>query len=234
VLKVFTATVNLKSAKYSKRQLQAARKAYDFISRMGFISYKSAAEVVQRGSMTELGFTRADLVNAQDIYVTHAAYQLGHGTQKSKTPLDDDPIPLHESVEQELQVDVFFLGQVFPLSVSVLLGLIMVSHLGPGAERQTREPSDRNAEKSKSKAGTSLLLHISQYTAKGFRIKRVTSDGEPAIKAIKNDLENIGVELNVLGNGSHTPHAESAISKTKLGQLSTAFDSRYPAVSWSP
>jgi Zinc knuckle len=173
VLKVFTTTVNLKSAKYSKRQLQAARKAYDFISRMGFISYKSAAEVVQRGSITGLGFTRADIVNAQDIYGTHAAYQLGHGTQKSKTPHEDDPIPLHESVEQELQVDVFFfLGQVFLLSISVLLGLIMVPHLGPGAERQPREHCDRNAEKAKSKAGTSLLLHISQYTAKGFRMRQ--------------------------------------------------------------
>ena len=49
---------------------------------MGFISYKAAAEVIQRGSITDLGFTRADLVNAQDIYGTPAAYQLGHGTQK--------------------------------------------------------------------------------------------------------------------------------------------------------
>ena len=49
---------------------------------MGFISYKAAAEVLQRGSITDLGFTRADLVNAQDIYGTPAAYQLGQGTQK--------------------------------------------------------------------------------------------------------------------------------------------------------
>ena len=28
----------------------------------------------------------------QDIYGTPAAYQLGHGTQKSKTPYQDDPI----------------------------------------------------------------------------------------------------------------------------------------------
>lgn len=105
---VFTTTVHQKAAKYSKRQLIAARKAYEFITRMGFISYKAAAEVVQRGSMTELGFARSDLVNAQDIYGSPAAYQLGHGTQKSKTPHEDNPIPLHESVDQELQVDLFF------------------------------------------------------------------------------------------------------------------------------
>jgi hypothetical protein len=40
---------------------------------MGIISYKAAAEVVQRGSISDLGFTRADHVN------TPAAYQLGQG-----------------------------------------------------------------------------------------------------------------------------------------------------------
>ena len=102
LLNVYMTTINRNAARYGKRQLQNARKAYDFIVRMGFISYKSAAEVVQRGSMTELGFTRADLVNAQNIYGTPAAYQLGQGTQKSAQPSEDDPIPTHESVEQEL------------------------------------------------------------------------------------------------------------------------------------
>jgi hypothetical protein len=226
---VFTATIQSKAARYSKRQLLAARKAYDFIIRMGFISYKAAAEVIQRGSITQLGFTRADLVNAQDIYGSPAAYQLGHGTQKSKSPHDDDRVPLHESVEQELQVDLFyFLGQVFLLSISVLLGLIMVTHLGPGAERLSQDRSDRHAEKSKAKAGASLMLHINQYTAKGFRIKRVTSDGEPAIKAAKHDLEAIGVELNVLGHGSHTPHAESAIRHIKNKGRSTLHSLLFP------
>ena len=133
---VFHMSVSQNALRYSKRQLLAARKAYDFIIRMGFISYKAAAEVVQRGSMKDLGFTRADLVHAQDIYGSPAAYQLGQGTQKAVTPGEDDPIPLHESVDQELQVGLFFfLGQVFFVSISVLLGLIMVTHLGQGNER---------------------------------------------------------------------------------------------------
>ena len=105
----------------------------------------------------------------------------------------------------------------------------MVSHLGPG--NGTGRP-DRLDERSKTKAGESLISHIvpwsagallnkmnervmpsvqtakrlagplrvatdniNQYNAKVFRIKRVTSDGEPAIKATM-DLEAIGVELN--------------------------------------
>jgi hypothetical protein len=112
----------------------------------------------------------------------------------------------------------FFLGQVFLLSISLLLGLIMVTHLGPGAERRISDRPESHAQRSKARAGASLMLHINQYTVKGFRIKRVTFDGEPTIKAAKHDIESIGVELNVLGHGSHTPHAESSISHiTKKG-----------------
>ena len=77
VLKVYMTAINTKVAKYSKRQLQSVLAAYEFIIKMGFISYKAAAEVVQRGSITNLILTRAGLVNAQDIYGTPAAYQLG-------------------------------------------------------------------------------------------------------------------------------------------------------------
>ena len=50
---------------------------------------------------------------------------------------------------------------------------------------------------------------------KGFRIKRVTSDGEGSIKAFRPEIELLGVQLNVLGHGSHTPHAESALRHIK-------------------
>jgi hypothetical protein len=72
------------------------------------------------------------------------------------------------------------------------------------------------------------MLHISHYIAKGFRIKRVTSDGEPSIKAAKHEFEAIGVELNVLGHGSHTLHAESAIRHIKNKARSTLHSLMYP------
>ena len=42
-------------------------------------------------------------------------------------------IPINQSVKQDLQVDLFYyLGLAFLLSMSVLLGLVMISHLRPG------------------------------------------------------------------------------------------------------
>ena len=193
ILHVYMTQSNLKAQKYSKRQLQCARAAYNFIIKMEFISYKAAAEVVQRGSISNLGFTRSDLVNAQDIYGTPAAYQLGQGTQRAAQPSVDDPIPLHESVAQELQIDLFyFLGNTFFLSISVLLGLIMITHLGPGINRNKDKPlSDRQGDGSRAKAGIALVNHIKQYHNKGFHIKRVTSDGEGSKKICKSSSGRI-------------------------------------------
>jgi hypothetical protein len=70
-------------AKYSARQLASAKNAYEFIARMGYISFKGAADIIQRGCMKDIDFTRADLVNAQSIYGTPAATQLGQGTQRT-------------------------------------------------------------------------------------------------------------------------------------------------------
>ena len=100
-------------AKYSVRQLANSRHASEFIKRMGYVSYKGAAEIVERGYIDDIDFTRVDLVNAQNIYGTPAADQLGQGTQRTTKSREDDQIPLHESVAQELQVDLFvFLGNV--------------------------------------------------------------------------------------------------------------------------
>ena len=220
IRQAYVVSLSSKSAKYSRKQLSAARDAYEFMQRMGYISYKAAAEIVQRGSMKEIGFVRSDLVNAQDIYGTPAAYQLGQGTQRSAKCQENDQIPIHQSVNQELQVDLFyFLGQAFFLSISVLLGLIMVSHLGPGSE--TASSSEKNNERSRSKAGEALLMHVTQYQAKGFRVLTVTSDGEGAVKSIRQEAQKLGVELNILGRGSHTPHAEAAIRHLKNKARST-------------
>lgn len=191
---------------------------------MGFISNKAAAEVVQRGSIKDLGFTRADLVATQDIYGTPVAHQLGQGTQKTNPTRTDDIIPVHESVDQELQSDLFFfIRNVFFLRITVLLGLIMLTHLGPGNDidpmGNRKSQGDRQTKDSKAIAGSSLLDHINKYTA---------SDGEGAIKSVRSDVESLGMEFNILSHRSHTPHAESAIRIVKNKASSTLHSLQLP------
>ena len=228
VIEIYATHVTHNLMRYNQKQIRGAQRAYEFMERLGFISYKAAAEVIRRSSISNLGFTRADLVTCQDIYGRSAAYQLGHGTQRSVVPGEDDPIPIHESIDQELQVDTFFIfGQVFFLSISVVMGLIMTSHLGV-------HHASSNGEKAKSRSGHCLLEHIDAYEAHGFSIKRVTSDGEPAIKAVKLDVERLGIQMNILGHGSHAPHAESAIRHIKNKARSTAASLQYALpIRWS-
>ena len=121
----------LPNNKYNNNELRRAKLAYDFILRIGDVSYKSAAEMVQRGSMAEIGFTRADLINAQEIYGTPSAYVLGHGTNSTPVMNTQQVVPTEQSRPQALHVDLYFLfGQVFFLSISFLMGLIIVTHLG--------------------------------------------------------------------------------------------------------
>ena len=202
---------------------------------MGFVSYQKAAEAVQRGSIEGLGFTRGDLVHAQRTYGYPAAFQLGHGTQKAKTAGSINLLPIQECEAQELQVDTFFfLGNVFFLSISVLLGLIMITHLGPGSNHNNN-CSDKTTAGSKAKAGQSLLDHLAVYASKGFKINRVTSDGEPAIRAMKEQIERQGTELNVLGHGSHAPHAEAAIRHLKNMARSNTHNLGYQfPIRWAP
>ena len=220
---VQTFMVNVKTLRYSARQLTTARKAYDFLIRMGYLSYKSAAEIVQRGSMKGLDFTRADLVIAQDVFGIPAPYIMGQGTQSNKKCQDNDLIPIHESTSQDLQLDLFyFLGQVFLLSISILMGLIMVTHLGPGKN------GDVNDLKSRKKAGKALLVHLHEYEMKGFNIRSVTSDNEGAIKAVKSSVNELGIDFSVQGHGTHMPHAESAIRHVKNKARAVLYGLQFP------
>jgi hypothetical protein len=106
----------------------------------------------------------------------------------------------------------------------------MVTYLGPGIDRKkdSNSPSDRTKDGACSKAGRSLLAHINQYVAKGFAIKRVISDGEPSIKAVRSEVESLGIELTIFGHGSHTPHAESMIRHVKNKARSTFNSLEFP------
>ena len=65
------------------------------------------------------------------MYGGRAACRQRCSAQQSAEHGEDDPFPTRESIEPELQVDLFYLfGQAFLLRVSdVLVNLIMMTHL---------------------------------------------------------------------------------------------------------
>ena len=107
-------------------------------------------------------------------------------------------VPTDRARPQQLQVDLFYIfGQLFFLSISVLMGLIVVSHLGPGIDRsETKGPP----AKSRAQAGTALMKHIKIYDAKGFTLSTVAADGEPSVIALRSVFDENNITLNVLGS----------------------------------
>ena len=80
------------------------------------------------------------LVNLDILYPLRNAIRLHR---------EADKISVHESVDEELQADLFvFLGQVFLPCISVMLGLIMITHLGAGSDKTgntSRQPDGSRA-----------------------------------------------------------------------------------------
>jgi hypothetical protein len=107
------------------------------------------------------------------------------------------------------------------------MGLIIVTHLGPGIDR-----ADKKAitDRAKSFAGSALLNHIRIFEAKGFQVSSVTSDPE-----LKTVLQQSNITLNVLGRVSHAHHAESAIRHLQNKARSTAHSLPYTLPGkWAP
>jgi hypothetical protein len=65
---VLVSTVAENEAKYTKREVEAAKTARDLIGRLGVPSIKELADMISRGSIANCPVTRADLSRALDIY----------------------------------------------------------------------------------------------------------------------------------------------------------------------
>lgn len=108
-----------------------------------------------------------------------------------------------------------------------MLGLIMITHLGAGSDKDVNASSQTDG--SRAKAGQTLLQHVQQYLSKCFRVTLVTSDGEGALKTVRKDIEQLGAaRLNTLGHDTHSPHAEAAIRHMKNMARSTLHNLPFP------
>ena len=155
------------------------------------------------------------------MYGTPATYQLGHDTTATAVTHTQPLIPTDRAQPQDFEVDLFFIfDQAFLISISVQMGLIMVTHLGPGIDRIT---PDAPSSRSKANAGEALEERITSYRARGLIITTITSDGEPVINAMSHKLQQEGITQNIMGHGAHIPHIESAIRHIKNKARSTAF-----------
>ena len=205
----------------SQRNLHTARAAYDLMPRLAWPSYGKLASLVASATMKDIEVTHRDVALAQKLFGPPIPLLLGAGTQAKTRAPQDDEIPVQVAQNDKLDCDLFFVsGQVFFLSVSHNMCMIMVTHLGPATQPPTGSTKQLK-DGSKSKAGAALVAHITQYHLKGIKVLQAIVDGEKSVEERRSEIESLGCLLIVLGHGSHASRAEITIRRVKEGARST-------------
>ena len=199
-----TTTNNMQ--KYTKREVDGANRARKLLSKMGFPSVSQAIDIVSRGRNFDV--TARDFMVADAIYGKDIASIKGK-TTKTTTKVAD--ITIGSAVvqqEQILSVDIMYvegvaslIGLATPLELTMAVSLLSFDTL----------QSSRSAAVVKK----GLDGFISTLASRNFVTRLIMSDGEGAIGAIKDDLNLLGIEVDVSGAGGHVARIERKIRTVK-------------------
>lgn len=196
------ATVAENEALYTKREVDAARRAKQFIKELGYPSMAETMKMIHFGGLVNAPVT------VQDIYRAFKIYGLDVPALKGKAKLSTPAIVKPEYVPKPvissltMHLDIMFVeGLKFLISVTTPLGLVMTSYLPEG--------------KGVSSVRTALDRHLKEYKARGFQIPIALGDMEKSFSALSTELLAAGTVLNPTGAQQHVPAIEVRIRLVK-------------------
>lgn len=193
--------------RYSKREIDGANWARKLLSKMRFPPVIQAMNIVGRGRNFDV--TARDFMVADAIYGKDIASMKGR-TTKSATKIAD--ITIGAAIvqqEQILSIDIMYvdgvaslIGLASPLDLTMAVSLLSFDTL----------QSSRSAVVVKK----GLDGFISTLASRNFVTRLIMSDGEGAIGAIKDDLNSLGIEVDVSGAGGHVARIERRIRTVRV------------------
>ena len=152
--------------------------------------------------------TARDFLVADAIYGKDIASLKGKTTKKATTVADITVGAAIVQQEQVLSVDIMFvdgiaslIGLAIPLDLTMAVSLLSFDTL----------QSSRSAVAVKK----GLEGFISTLSSRNFVTRLTMSDGEGAVGAIKDDLNLLGIEVDVSGAGGHVARIERRIRTVK-------------------
>jgi hypothetical protein len=188
---------------YTKREVQAAQEARQLISRLGHPSSDIAKQMVAT-SITGTTVTASDIMRAESIYGKSIFAMKGKQTKPASKPAIPTLAPRLVQTQQSLCVDVFFVNSVpFLLGFLSPLGLLMV-----------RELQSRGSIGSQN-VHESIRQMIAESKKRNFDITIIQSDGEKSVSTMKDELHNMGIDLDISGPGQHIAQVERKIRVVK-------------------
>lgn len=195
---VAVVTYTEQEARYTKKEVEKAREARTYLRNLGYPSVRDA--ISSLAYVRNASITANDIYRALDIYGTDPAIAKGKAKEKKAItcPSRREAIPADMiQREQVLFADIATIeGHMFLVTVSNPLGLIVASCL-------------------KSKSSDTIVTEIgkivSQYTSRGFQVKRIHTDPESVFVGAEDSIRAMGINMDISGVNKHVPDAEVRI-----------------------
>jgi hypothetical protein len=199
---VNVSTVEENTMSYSKREVEDAKRARDFIRKMGYPSTKQAIDLIQSGSIYNCPVTAHDIIRAERIFGPDIASLKGKTVHMKDPPVKNEYVSKPVSEIQSLNADLLYVdNKPYLITVSTPLNLTLVS--------------DLNGSKSEETLSDFIIRHVNEYKSEGFSVDLVYCDREGGIIASKEILKENGIVLNLSSSGQHVPIIERNIRTVK-------------------
>ena len=185
---------------YTRKELDRARAARLFQKNAGYLSYDRAVRMIEGGQIEGMDLNKQDLDIAYDIYgpvVQEVRGKLTSRKVRSYAKVVMDKV--HVEKHQNMVMDIFYVKDVkFLLAVMLPMGISFIRKL--------------DSRSSDEVCGVVSDL-LSMVNDRGYEIRMITTDGEPAFKTLINRIP--GVVMNIGGSGDHVVNADIRIRRIK-------------------
>ena len=203
---VMLQTVDENLNRYTKREIDQARKARELLARMGFPSVAEAMTMVSGG--TNFDVTARDFHLAESIWGTDRSSMRGKTTKKASPVADIGVQGVVVQQQQVLSVDIMFVDRIpFLVGVATPLDLTIATSL------LTLDLGKASRAAEVVKRGITYFINV--LASQHFTTPLLMSDGEGAIAKLTSELNAIGVEVDISGAGGHVARVERRIRVIK-------------------
>ena len=192
--------------KYTKREVEGAYRARDMLAKMGFPPISHAIDIATRG--VNFTVTGTDFRIAEDIWGPDIASMKGKSKKRVTNSADIEITRQLVQQEQVLSVDIMYvegipslIGLATPLDLTIAVSLLTLGSI--------------SGSRSVSIIRDGILGFISMHASRNFSTRLIMSGGEGAIGAIKEELNSVGLEVDVSGAGGHVARIERKIQTVK-------------------
>ena len=209
------ATVENNRKLYTQRQLHGADRARDLERKMGFLPIGGISP-----SIINCPVTLHDIQRASEIYGRSIPSIKGKDRRAHQHTDVQERLDMDIDTELTLHVDLMYIESIpFFVSVSVPLGLTLLTHLGFAIGSRAKKP-----------ILAALDSQIKGYKSQRFSVIGIVSDGEGAITSLQSEINAMGVHVNINAPGQHVSIVERKIQTIKDVQAQSyhLFHTSYP------